>query len=152
MKICIKCGDPKEKSEFNKLKRSKDGLDTVCRKCTSDYYQANKAYNKNYYELNKEMIKIINKEYNRNRKDVIKVYKLKYYYNLLPEQYESLFIGQDFKCAICDRELYPYSSDACVDHDHDSGRVRGALCRTCNGKLGWFENQQKAISSYLRFL
>lgn len=32
-KICITCKDPKPKSNFRNSKRSKDGLDSVCKDC-----------------------------------------------------------------------------------------------------------------------
>jgi hypothetical protein len=33
-------------------------------------------------------------------------------------------------CALCPEE------PTCIDHDHDTGIVRGILCRQCNGALG----------------
>lgn len=37
MKKCCKCKEEKEDSEFNKRKRSKDGLNSRCRKCHREY-------------------------------------------------------------------------------------------------------------------
>ena len=36
-------------------------------------------------------------------------------------------------CQICHS---PFRSDKCMDHDHNTGRYRGTLCRQCNGALG----------------
>jgi hypothetical protein len=37
-----------------------------------------------------------------------------------------------------------------LDHDHATGLKRGWLCHWCNRKLGWFENRQETILSYLQ--
>lgn len=37
---------------------------------------------------------------------------------------------QDGRCAICMR--IPRNRRLAVDHDHNTGRVRGLLCFTCN--------------------
>ena len=44
-----------------------------------------------------------------------------------------MFAVQGGVCAIC--EEAPASH---VDHDHETGRVRGLLCFNCNGALGQF--------------
>lgn len=39
------------------------------------------------------------------------------------------------KCWICRTK-----QATCVDHDHATGAVRGALCSSCNTKLGQVDN------------
>jgi len=38
---------------------------------------------------------------------------------------------QGGKCAICQKGLT--IAEACLDHDHSTGIIRGVLCRNCNG-------------------
>jgi hypothetical protein len=78
--------------------------------------------------------------------------ELKRRYGITPEQYYELFEKQGGVCGICGTK----STDAnkedtklCVDHCHETGRVRGLLCRKCNLALQVVENTlfvQKAIS------
>ena len=78
MKICTKCGFPKETTEFNKRKAGKDGLTAWCKTCcrtdnalrAPKYAAKNREYRKRYeakpivqarlklrYELNKDQIR-----------------------------------------------------------------------------------------------
>lgn len=44
---------------------------------------------------------------------------------------------QGGRCAICGTALSTLADkDACLDHDHKTGLVRGVLCRNCNGIEG----------------
>ena len=51
---------------------------------------------------------------------------------------------QGGKCAICGRPINlsvgGHKSDMIVDHDHSTGRIRGVLCRGCNGAEGRIAN------------
>ncbi|WP_461522161.1 endonuclease VII domain-containing protein [Porticoccus sp.] len=49
-------------------------------------------------------------------------------------QYEKLFAEQGGVCAIC--ESKPKRRRLSVDHDHDTGEIRGLLCNQCNLHLG----------------
>lgn len=48
-----------------------------------------------------------------------------------------LLAKQEFECAIC--TLVITVAEACLDHDHSTGFIRGALCRNCNGLEGKFK-------------
>lgn len=41
------------------------------------------------------------------------------------------------RCGICDRIL---GQRFCIDHDHETGEVRGVLCSKCNTGLGLFDD------------
>jgi Recombination endonuclease VII len=77
--------------------------------------------------------------------------KLKNTYGMSPEDYARLLAGQGGVCAICQRP--PSEARLCVDHCHATGQIRGLLCRSCNGALGFLrddENVAMAAAAYLR--
>jgi hypothetical protein len=59
----------------------------------------------------------------------------------------AMFKGQDGRCAICDNE-----SGLVVDHDHETGLVRGGLCRSCNTGLGLFHDDPDKLRAAIRYL
>lgn len=54
-------------------------------------------------------------------------------YDLTAAQYAALLELQDGKCAIC--RTKPRSQRLAVEHDHQTGRVRGLCCVKCNHEL-----------------
>lgn len=70
-------------------------------------------------------------------------------YGITVEDFMDMRRAQDLKCAICHEE-----KDLVVDHDHETGKVRGLLCGTCNTRLGiyegWVQMNEEAIRDYLR--
>lgn len=78
-KICTKCKQAKDFSEFHKDKKTKDGLFQHCKKCEKSYRQANKEkmaeYHKAYRKLNKDKIA----EYRQTHKEYHVEYSKKYY-------------------------------------------------------------------------
>lgn len=54
-------------------------------------------------------------------------------YGIDSAEYSRLLDLQDGRCAICLKQ--PRSRRLAVDHDHNSGNVRGLLCSRCNHKL-----------------
>lgn len=70
------------------------------------------------------------------------------------EQYDRLMSKQKGKCAICkcefsetDRALIP-----CVDHDHQTGAVRGLLCFNCNTVLGKVKDSPQILKRAISYL
>lgn len=54
-------------------------------------------------------------------------------YGLTQTQYKALWASQDFLCAICRKPIRVRRPQ--VDHCHDTGVVRGLLCKPCNYTL-----------------
>lgn len=52
----------------------------------------------------------------------------------IPLVKRALLQKQNGKCALCPQIIS--LKDACLDHDHKSGLVRGVMCRNCNGIEG----------------
>lgn len=70
-----------------------------------------------------------------------------------PKEYDDLFDHQKGLCGVCSNPLDDGISRVVVDHDHDTGRVRGILHQKCNVAIGLLgdspEMLQRAID-YLR--
>lgn len=62
---------------------------------------------------------------------------------MFPGEIETRLKEQNGKCLICNQIM----NLPCVDHCHITNKIRGLLCRLCNTKLGWFENNP--IQEYL---
>ncbi len=71
-------------------------------------------------------------------------------YGLLLEDYEDLLHRQGGVCALC-KSPPARDKSLCIDHCHDSGRVRGLLCNRCNSLLGGYEAlaDNAGVDSYL---
>ena len=78
------------------------------------------------------------KEY---RADYQRDWHLRSRFNISKEQYDEMLMAQDGLCAVCrEREAFVEKSgkiqDLAVDHDHQTGEVRGLLCVGCNRGIG----------------
>jgi hypothetical protein len=76
-------------------------------------------------------------------------------YNYLPrtygisvDDYNSLLVEQNGVCAICERQPTGNSKQEArlhVDHNHETGEVRGLLCKDCNHGIGFFRDNPKLL-------
>lgn len=108
-----------------------------------------KKYQKTYYKKNKKLVNERNKKRYLENKDTIrwrhKINHIKIKYGLTEKQYVSLLQKANNKCEICGSKKI-----LCVDHCHNTGKVRGILCRECNLTLSYVEN--KDISKFMQYL
>lgn len=74
-------------------------------------------------------------------------------YGVTSAERDALLDQQGGVCAICGAGLCPERGVLAVDHDHDTGEVRGILCQPCNRGLGDFRDSPAlllAAAEYLR--
>lgn len=65
------------------------------------------------------------------------------------QDYGALYLAQSGLCCIC--KAVP-EKPLVVDHDHESGEVRGLLCGLCNSGLGMFKDNIGAMASAITYL
>ena len=72
-------------------------------------------------------------------------------YGLDENGWLALLEKHDSKCAICGRKE-KFVNSLAIDHCHQTGRVRGLLCRRCNTALGQFKDSPELLSKALQYL
>ena len=115
----------------------------VCRFCGQE--KELNAFPKNGKYFRYDCLTCANK---RRAKRPFKYPSSQYYrkskYGLSEEAYQDMIRRQQGACACC-HEV----KRLVIDHDHDTGKIRGLLCSTCNTGLGHFSDSldklQKAI-------
>ena len=63
-----------------------------------------------------------------------------------------MFIAQDGRCAICERDVCEIPRGLYIDHDHKTGKVRGLLCDRCNMSLGGFKDNVIILQNAINYL
>ena len=145
VKKCVKCGEEKPLDDFYKAAGMRDGHRNDCKPC-------NLAAQRERYVADPESAKARVKQWQQENADRLNAYRrerrlepavkraqraghLKRTYGITTEQYEMMVERQGGGCAICGRAPTDGSS-LHVDHEHDTGRIRGCLCFRCNNALG----------------
>lgn len=152
-KVCSRCKEWQPLDAYSPHARGAAGRQARCRPCVyasarerwaanPDIRERREAYRKAYYKANEH------KYFNTRRR-----YKLKKY-GLTLEEYEALLALQDGKCAICGSSDPSRSGWASmpVDHDHETGQVRGLLCDDCNNGIGRFKDDPELLRKAIVYL
>jgi len=105
--------------------------------------EAQKAASRRYYWKHRE--KILPKLRALDRTDY-----LTRRYGITRDTYNQMFAAQDGKCAIC--SVTVKGKRLCVDHDHETGQVRGLLCDLCNTALGAVRDSTELLSKAIAYL
>lgn len=143
-KICIKCNEEKSLKDFATRSDRKNPIRNYCKEC--DDLRRKKDYYKNHdYEKEQASLRHIeNRDFNIVR---MRESRLKSRYGLTLEAYEKLLADQDYKCLICLLHRDDHRQNFHVDHDHNTGEIRGLLCAICNR---YFIGNQRTPEKFLR--
>lgn len=68
-------------------------------------------------------------------------------YGTTPEAFDALVASQKGKCAICSK-----AAKLGQDHNHDTGKARGALCQTCNTLIGMAKESPAVLVAAIEYL
>lgn len=117
-----------------------------------------KRYEKKRGKRNSLKEREYQKKYRDNNKDKRKNVMLKIRFNLTFEEYNSMLEQQGGVCKLCGKEETARKNNSeekrmlAVDHDHDTGKVRGLLCAKCNVQLGHYEKTKLRAAEFERYL
>ena len=126
--------------------------------------QKRKEYSKQYYEKNKEKCKERTKEHPsckaarekyRNKPETkvkLRNQRLLRNYGITNEDYEAMLEEQRFCCAGCGLHQNETDKKLNVDHDHNTGAVRGLLCGNCNRALGLIRDNLQTLANLQTYL
>ena len=138
MKVCTWCKEERELSEFCKNKNSKDGLHHHCKTCS-------RARDKARYQTEARRVSKRNSEFKR-------------YYGISEKEVSEMYQAQSGLCKICNTQMEVFSSSEdkrqtfCVDHNHDTGKVRGLLCSDCNRGIGFLKDNSEILRKAAEYL
>lgn len=105
-----------------------------------------KEYNKKYPEKQKQS----SKNYRKNNKEKIRDHLLKRRFGITLEEYNQILENQNYCCKICERHESKFKISLAVDHDHETGKIRGLLCSKCNTTLGWYEIYKNRFDKHIK--
>ena len=160
-KTCRLCGREQPLENFYPAKGMRDGRRNECKACFKERaaarYRANpepvKERVRRWQRENPEKQAARMREYRASgrRSEVDRRSHLKRRFGITPEQYESMLEAQGGRCAICRRR--PRADIALhVDHEHESGEIRGLLCFRCNNALGDFGDSERLLHRAAAYL
>lgn len=98
------------------------------------------AYGRRWKKKNKPAVQKYGKQRYANRQEQQTAYARQKKYGVTPEQYQQMLEVQAHACALCGRlDRDCIRGGLCIDHCHQSTKVRSLLCHMCNGGLGFFQ-------------
>jgi hypothetical protein len=129
-RTCSVCQTIKPTREFrnrtwNNYLGHRRGYSSQCKKCLQKIRRKRRA------GLKQKDIEKFRKQHRRRN--------IKTMYGLTEEVYDNMVAAQNNCCAICGDKFIKTPH---VDHDHETGKVRGLLCHHCNVSLGGFKTIQ----------
>ena len=136
-RLCNSCGATKPNSDFYKRSDQTHLRMAVCKECK-------KAYGRAYHARRRDE--------GTGFQETRRAYRLRSYYGITENDYETLLTCQGGRCAICHTGSNGSRAKFDIDHNHQTGKVRGLLCSHCNRALGFIRDQPETAISMAKYL
>lgn len=153
---CNKCGEIKPLSEFHPRRgKAKDPCRSMCKACHAAEFQQRKQdaeWHENHLATRRARRKVRPDRMNWSeerklldtRRGVVRVR------GITIADYDALFEEQNGVCAICGGTNN--TKALAIDHDHETGYIRGLLCDCCNLGIGHFRDNIELLRNAIRYL
>ena len=165
-KRCIRCKKIKPLSDFNIHNHKKGQHRNFCKQCQAKW---SKKFNRSrhgkelrevWQEKNKDKIIQYRELYKNDpgkraqKKTYLRERWLREHFNMTSKEYDDLLQKQDGKCAICGKEKPYVNGDKHfpIDHNSQTGKVRGLLCHNCNVGIGNFQHSVELLTKAIEYL
>jgi hypothetical protein len=112
-------------------------------------YQCIECHKKEKAEYRKEHQDVIVK-YRKEHKSEMAEYSLKSRYGITLEQKQQMYCTQSGICPCC-KKVFSFDQMV-VDHNHNTSKVRGLLCRLCNTGIGIFQDNIQVLTNAINYL
>ncbi len=141
-KRCPRCTKVKPLDEFSKRPSGKPK--GYCKQCESAYQAQHAATDEG-----REQLRLARGRWNEANYG----YFLNYRYGITIDDYMAMVRKQGDRCAIF-KTTDPGGGNGrwCVDHCHDTGKVRGLLCVNCNRGIGNLQHDSATLRAALAYL
>jgi len=134
---CIACGEEEPISKFAKKTGAAFGK-SRCLKCER---KKDASYRR---------------KYRKKRKQVEAINRMKKTYNITPDDYDKILASQQNACAICrattNQKQARHFGIFDIDHCHDTNKIRGLLCGSCNRGIGQLKHSVDILKSAIAYL
>lgn len=125
---CAKCREVKPLTDYPERTKG------YCRPCK-------RSYSRELYDRNRE--------YRRRYSYEAAIQRL---YGITLEEREAIWEAQGRRCKICHSTGEGQKRRMHVDHDHDTGKIRGLLCHPCNIMLGGAKDSIEVLEKAIAYL
>jgi hypothetical protein len=152
VQTCSACKESKPLSEFHSDRSRDNGHRRKCKPCYNGHAR---RQNRVHPDRQRENTRRYQERHPGRQAEVYRRWWLKRY-GITVHDYARLLEEQHGVCAACGQpERTPNPRNGyrllAVDHDHETGRVRGLLCVNCNKALGHLRDDPSRIQGLLRY-
>ena len=85
-------------------------------------------------------------------KDRYRGHALKYLFGISNAEYNKMLASQGGVCWICKQKEKAKCGRLHVDHNHETGKVRGLLCSNCNRAIGFLCHSPELLQRAIEYL